>query len=290
MLLSGLMVAALAANSSRGRPPDEVQGQSPSRAGADPVALDPTTFSPSGCLLLPSASARSVRPTVALDAGHGGPDPGASGTDRAGRLYREKDLTLQLTSSTAERLRARGIDVVLTRTTDALGTPLRSTDLGSGGLTTEASQKDLSSRVRCANLAQADALVSIHLNSYDDSSAAGTETLYEAHRSDASPNLALAREVHGRVRSGLAELGSTSPDRGIVDDSVRGDAGGSHLVLLGPRVEGYIDEPSAMPATLLEPLFITNRDDLTRVTGPGGSDVLAASIATGIETYLARTP
>ena len=284
------MVAVLTANGSPSRQGDQIiRAQGPPADSAIPRALDPRTFSPAGCVLLPAPTGRADR-IVALDAGHGGPDPGASGIDRAGRAHREKDLTLQIASSTAERLRARGVNVVLTRTTDALGTPLRSADLGSGGLTTDASQKDLSSRVRCANLARADALVSIHLNSFDDSSAAGTETLYEAHRSDASPNLALARAVHDSVRSGLVELGSASPDRGIVDDSVRGDARGSHLVLLGPRVDGYIDEPSAMPATLLEPLFITNRDDLSRVIGPGGGDVLAASIATGIETYLARAP
>ncbi len=51
--------------------------------------------------------------TVILDAGHGGKDPGASHFG-----LNEKDINLDLARRTASILRARGINVVMTRSTD----------------------------------------------------------------------------------------------------------------------------------------------------------------------------
>lgn len=79
-------------------------------------------------------------PLVALDAGHGGADPGAVYLGR-----QEKDDVLALTLAVGEILEGNGIDVYYTRTTDVYETPNR--------------------KAQEANQAGADYFVSIHRNS-----------------------------------------------------------------------------------------------------------------------------
>lgn len=79
-------------------------------------------------------------PLVALDAGHGGADPGAVYLGR-----REKDDTLALTLAVGDILERNGVDVYYTRTTDLYETPSR--------------------KAEEANREGADYFVSIHRNS-----------------------------------------------------------------------------------------------------------------------------
>lgn len=264
-------------------PATEAPGRG-SAAAAEPAAvrLDPQTFPDGGCVALPPRGPRSAA-TVVLDAGHGGPDPGAEGTTPDGRTVPEKELTLAVALAAADRLREQGTTVVLTRSTDALGSDV---DVDDGALTTAASQEDLEARVRCANLADAAALVAVHFNSFDDTTVGGTETLYEPDRALAPRSRALAQSLQSAIRGRLSELGRPPVDRGVVDDSSGGESGGGHLVLLGPRVPGYIDEPSTMPAALVEPLFITNPADLSAVASPGGTAALGDAVAGGVTEYL----
>ncbi|MDD7967782.1 N-acetylmuramoyl-L-alanine amidase family protein [Actinomycetospora lemnae] len=251
-----------------------------------PVQLDPRTFPDGGCVALPARRGGSSA-TVVLDAGHGGPDPGAVGTTPDGTAVVEKELTLAVALAAADDLRDRGNTVVLTRSTEALGTGVGADDGQVGALTTDMSQEDLEARVRCANLARAHALVSVHFNSFADPTVGGTETLYEPERPLAPQSRALAESLQTSIRSRLAELGRPPADRGVVDDSSGGEAGGGHLVLLGPRIPGYIDEPSAMPAALVEPLFITNPTDLGAIASSTGMDALGEAVSGGVSDYLA---
>ena len=77
---------------------------------------------------------------IALDAGHGGSDPGAVYNGR-----REKDDNLKLALAVGDILEKNGIDVVYTRTTDEYETPFK--------------------KATDANDAKADYFVSIHRNS-----------------------------------------------------------------------------------------------------------------------------
>lgn len=256
----------------------------PAVAAEEPsaVRLDPGRFADGGCVALP-ALGEGPRSTVVLDAGHGGPDPGAQGTTLDGTTVSEKDLTLSVTLAAADRLRERGANVVLTRSTDALGSQ---TEDVRGALTIDASQEDLEARVRCANLARADALVSVHFNSFTDTTVGGTETVYEPDRPLAPRSRALAQSLQTSIRTRLSDLGRLPVDRGVVDDSSGGESAGGHLVLLGPRIPGYIDEPSSMPAALVEPIFITNPADLGVVASQGGASALGDAIYGGITDYL----
>ena len=113
---------------------------------------------------------------IALDAGHGGSDPGAVYKDR-----REKDDTLDLTLAVGDILKKNGIDVYYTRTTDEYETPFKkATDANNSG----------------ANL-----FVSIHRNSSENPNQySGVETLVYS-------DTGLKAEVARNINNQLEDLG-----------------------------------------------------------------------------------
>lgn len=130
--------------------------------------------------LLPSVLAGM---TIAVDAGHGGHDPGAAS---AGGL-REKDINLDVATRLMWRLRAAGAKVVMTRSDD--------TFIG------------LYDRPKIANEAQAAAFVSIHSNLHPtDPLVRGIETY---HHPDKEDSARLAQVIHAELlrMSGLYNRG-----------------------------------------------------------------------------------
>ena len=107
---------------------------------------------------LSSAAVRaaSVPPpyVVAIDPGHGGTDPGALGLD--GLV--EKGLTLDVSNRLAALLRADGVTVVMTRTTDA--------------------SVSIQERADIANAAHADVFLPIYFNSWTTPVPDGSVVLY----------------------------------------------------------------------------------------------------------------
>lgn len=249
--------------------------------------LDPTRFQQDGCVAFaPTAGDRAS--TVALDAGHGGLDPGAPGQTSE---LQEKDLTLAITQEAARELRARGFRVVLSRVGDGLGSRITSRDVAAGSLTEEGQRSQLAARARCANLAGADALVSIHLNSFEQPDVRGAETLFEPDRAFGDRNRLLASLLQREILRGFAGLGRPVPDRGIRSDTASEGSGpdSQDLILLGPKLPGRIDEPSAMPGALVEPLFLTNPDDAALATTTEGRKALATALGTALEDFLERS-
>lgn len=90
---------------------------------------------------------------IAIDAGHGGRDPGAVGY---GLL--EKEITLAVAKKVEKLLEKENVEVLLTRKDDTY--------------------LSLEERVNIANKAKVDALVSIHMNAFSSGSANGTESFY----------------------------------------------------------------------------------------------------------------
>lgn len=105
---------------------------------------------------------------VVIDAGHGGKDPGAIG----GSGIEEKDITLDIAKRLKNVLVSKGIDAVLTRSSDKF--------------------VSLNRRAQIANKAGADLFVSIHINSNRSKQPYGFESYYF---SEASDNVAKALEV-----------------------------------------------------------------------------------------------
>lgn len=118
---------------------------------------------------------------IALDAGHGGSDPGAVYKGR-----QEKDDTLDLTLAVGNILKKNGIDVYYTRTTDEYETPFK--------------------KATDANNSGADLFVSIHRNSSENPNQySGVETLVY---SDTGLKAEVARNINNQLEdAGFKNLG-----------------------------------------------------------------------------------
>ena len=118
---------------------------------------------------------------IALDAGHGGSDPGAVYKGR-----QEKDDTLDLTLAVGDILKKNGIDVYYTRTTDEYETPFK--------------------KATDANNSGADLFVSIHRNSSENPKQySGVETLVY---SDTGLKAEVARNINNQLEdAGFKNLG-----------------------------------------------------------------------------------
>ena len=110
---------------------------------------------------------------VFIDAGHGGTDPGALGYG-----YRESDLNLQVAKKVESKLKSKGIDVKMSRSSDIF--------------------YSLSERAEMANDYGADAFVSIHQNSAEAKSANGIETYYNRNKEEDKP---LSNDIQTQVIS-----------------------------------------------------------------------------------------
>jgi N-acetylmuramoyl-L-alanine amidase len=122
---------------------------------------------------------------IALDAGHGGSDPGASGF---GLL--EKDVNLDVVLRARDLLAAEGATVVLTRDCDCT--------------------VSLADRVAKANGANADRFVSVHSNACGGCGGKGTETYYHTSLGSGSTAAQLASVVQ---QEAVEHLQTT--DRGV---------------------------------------------------------------------------
>ena len=255
-------------------------------------ALDPANFATGACTALESTANVRNR-TVFLDVGHGGPDPGAAATLGNGKRITEKDTALVVALAAATSLRSRGYRVVLSRTADSTVARLADSDVKQGSLTVQGAHADGLARIRCANLAKADVLVSINFNSFTDADVGGATTVYEPERPFAARSADLAALLQREVLATLAGRGWSIADRGVAADDVlgspsltpEGDSYG-HLSLLGPTSGSYIPEATTMPGAVLEPLFLSNPDESAVAADPRGQQAIAEGITVAIDTFL----
>lgn len=122
---------------------------------------------------IPDISGSYKGKVIAVDPGHGGPDPGAAGN----KGTREKDVTLDIARRAARLLEARGAKVIMARSGDY--------DVG------------LYERTDKANRAKADIFVSIHMNAHPDRSLGGTSTYIYSGNGD--PGQAARIQESGRL-------------------------------------------------------------------------------------------
>ena len=124
---------------------------------------------------------------VVIDPGHGGPDPGAIGI---GGL-RETDVVLDICLQMARLLQARGVQVLMTRTSEV--------------------DVDLPPRVSLANSSGADLFVSVHANALSMArpDVNGIETFYFEGAG------ASARRLAAALQQQMVAISPGSPDRGV---------------------------------------------------------------------------
>lgn len=229
------------------------------------------------------------RPLVVIDAGHGGRDPGAIGSDADGKRFEEKAITLALALALRdELLKQGGIRVALTRADDRI--------------------LPLPHRPEIARQLDADLFISIHADSAgeqnEDVSGASIYTLSDAASSEAAARFA-ARENDADRLNGVTIDGTSANVSailvGLSQQRAQEDAlAFAGLVLReGDKTLAFVSQPRRaaalavlrapdVPSVLFESGFVTNRTDRARLTAAEGRAQYAGVLARAIRVYFAR--
>jgi N-acetylmuramoyl-L-alanine amidase len=261
----------------------------PSRASDPQAATPPVAAGAQAPVKTVEDIARraGLRPLViAIDAGHGGQDPGARGANGS----REKDLTLKIALELARQVNATpGLKAYLTRDSDFF--------------------IPLARRYQLARQHKADLFVSIHADAFTSPTARGSSVFVLSQRGassqaarwladqenaadlvgglklqDKSDTLAsvlldlsqsatmkASEDMAGQVLSGLKRLGKTHKNE--VERA-------NFVVLRSPDV----------PSMLVETAFISNPDEEARLNDPAHQKQLANAILDGVTGYFSRQP
>jgi len=266
-------------------------------ASSTTVARAPVTAAESVKTLSPPPPRTSVaiKPStrklvVVVDAGHGGPDNGMTGPIGTPAWFVEKDVTLAVATKLAAALKARGVDVLMTRTTDTLIA--------------------LSDRGRIANANHGDVFISIHCNAPGYNTAAGarergfeTYFLAEAKTED-------ERRVQDMENESVKfETGANAPKGDPLSFIITDMAQNEHLRESSDLAEtiqtGLIDvhpgpnrgvqqanfavlRGSYMPAVLIEIGFGSNQSEATFLSDDANQRALARNITGSVIAYLAH--
>lgn len=196
-----------------------------------------------------SSDAKSILKgkVICIDPGHGGTDVGAIGHIGGKEVY-EKNITLSIALPLRDMLKSAGAKVVMTRETDKdVYGPWADAD------------PELQARCDVANEAHADAFVSIHIDSFSNSSVDGTTAYYNAK---SSKDLLLAQMMHQATMNSLS-----IPDRGVKSNDF------------------YVNVHTAMPSVLMEMGFITNDHRVKMLTSTWGPRGIAQSLFNGLVNY-----
>ncbi len=227
---------------------------------------------------------------VALDPGHGGEDPGATGP----KGTREKDVVLKIAHLLRARINAATVG----------GNPMRAY------MTRDADYfVPLGTRVKKAQRVQADLFVSIHADAFTNPAARGA-SVFALSQSGASSSAArwLAnKENQADLVGGLNESEQDRHvQRALIDMSTTAQINDSlklGSVLLGevgklgklhkPRVEqaGFaVLKAPDIPSVLVETAFISNPEEEQRLASSAYQEQLADALMRGIARYFAKNP
>ena len=228
-----------------------------------------------------------MRPLViAIDAGHGGQDPGARGANGS----REKDITLKIARELERQVNATpGLKAYLTRDGDYF--------------------IPLTQRYQKARTAKADLFVSIHADSFSSPEASGSSVFVLSQRGASSQAARwLAKQENeadlvGGVKlqdkddtlaSVLLDLSQSATQK--ASESMAEQVLGG-LKRLGKTHKSHIERANFVvlrspdvPSMLVETAFISNPSEERRLNDPGHQSQLARAILDGVTTYFTRQP
>ena len=228
--------------------------------------------------------ARSV--VVAIDAGHGGDDPGATGASGT----HEKTVTLAVARELKKAIdRTPGMTAVLTRDGDYF--------------------IPLEQRYLKARKAKADLFVSIHADAFTSSDARGSSVWVLSPRgatNEAARWLA-DRENRADLVGGISlDDKDDTLAKVLLDLSQGATMGASNAVAeqvlqslkrLGPTHRNYVERANFVvlrspdvPSILVETAFITNPTEESRLTSPSHREKLADAILDGVRGYFRASP
>jgi N-acetylmuramoyl-L-alanine amidase len=259
-------------------------------ASAPQLARAPATAAPhAGTEALPPQIAQSKIDrlvVVAIDPGHGGEDPGATGPSGT----REKDVVLAIALMLRDRLNAQpNMRAMLTRDADFF-VPLHE-------------------RVKKARRVQADLFVSIHADAFLNPDARGASVFalsehgatssaarWMADRENAS-DLVGGANIRHKDDTVLRTLIDMSTTAQIKDSLKLGNEVLGQIGKVGKLHKGSVEQASFavlkapdIPSILVESAFISNPSEEAKLRDPEYRAQLVAALALGIERYFARNP
>ena len=269
-------------------PPVQQSGSAPAAA----PAVTATASAPAAVAAAPApAAARTIsagsRPLViAIDAGHGGQDPGAIGP--SGK--REKDITLAIARELARQVNATpGLRAHLVRDRDVF--------------------IPLNNRARIARGAGADMFISIHADAAENRSAKGSSVYVLSLRGASSQRARWladkenAADLIGGVRAPSKDsvLTNVLLDLTQSGQMMASEDAGNHILAglkrIGNNHKPHIERAnfavlrtSDMPAMLVETAFLSNPEEEKRLVDPKFQSTVARAILDGVHTYFSSQP
>jgi N-acetylmuramoyl-L-alanine amidase len=223
---------------------------------------------------------------VAVDAGHGGDDPGATGMSGT----HEKDVTLAIARALAGRIdREPGMHAALTRSGDYFVA--------------------LPHRIERARAAHADMFVSIHADAIRDRDVSGASVyiLSERGASSEAAKLLAEQENAADLKGGIS-LSEQRPDVRSVLLNLSQNAAIGQSVEAADRVLTALDRVGAVrkrevqqaafvvlkspdiPSMLVETAYISNPLEERKLRTPSEQERLADAIFSGIDSYFRKFP
>ena len=190
------------------------------------------------------------RACVVIDAGHGGSDPGKVGINN----QLEKEINLKIAEILKDFLQAEGIEVVMTRESDA--------GLYDEGASNKKVQ-DMKRRLEIIEKADPVIVVSIHQNSYHEEYVKGAQVFYYT-TSESSRQL--AEVIQEQLRS--------------LDPDNRREAKGNDSYFLLKK--------TSKPIVIVECGFLSNREEAEKLSSTLFQEKMAWNIHMGIMKYLNR--
>lgn len=260
---------------------------------AEPSVVAPVTATalpralPAAAAPAPSARRSAGRDIIiAVDAGHGGQDPGASGP--SGLL--EKDVVLGIARALAQRLNQEpGFKAYLTRDSDRFLV--------------------LRDRIDRAREARADLFVSVHADSIANRDVAGSSVyvLSERGASNEAARWLAERENAADLKGGVSLGDKNAPLARVLMDLSQSASIGSSMEA-AERVLAALDQVGEVrksqvqqagfvvlkspdiPSMLVETAYISNPDEEKLLRTNSHRDDIAAAIFTGLRDYFRRNP
>jgi N-acetylmuramoyl-L-alanine amidase len=224
--------------------------------------------------------------TIAVDAGHGGEDPGARGANGS----HEKNITLAIARKLKQQIDAEdNMQAILIRDGDYF--------------------VPLGDRVKKARAAKADLFISIHADSFVNSTAKGSSVFALSERGATSAGARyLAKKENAVDLIGGVSLDTRDMDlaRTLLDlsqtatihDSIRmGKAVLGRIAKINTLHSKYVEQAAFavlkspdIPSILVETAFISNPDEESRLNDDVYQDKLVNAILSGVKSYVATNP
>lgn len=218
-----------------------------STTGSNTNRGDTVGTTPSGTSTEPAFTPGLKGKIIALDAGHGGSDTGAIGPTGV----TEKGVTLRVAKALQKLLQAEGATVLMTRTTDTEVSPKKAN---------ASDVEELQARCDVGNDGNADIFISMHMDSFTNSTPSGTTGYYYTKGSRASQRLA------------------QYVSEGVVTALGTGNRGTKSCNF-------YVVKHTDMPATLVEMAFISNDKEEKLMNSEAGINRAAEGLLNGLRRF-----